>query len=141
VIRRGEAHRINAGFVAVTSARSAGVQADARSTACVRVREVQTAAALVQLCVVPAVRARRLAPPEVAEPVLDEIARLVEQGTVEVVLTVINLGSTATAARGRPAAARAGGGCDTGPQALRHVVDRINHVDEKLIAAFRDTPW
>ena len=90
-------------------------------------------------CVIPLVRgasrSRR------ADAVLDEIRRRVGQGNREVVLTGINLGCfrDRVAGVGLPDLVRAAGAIP-GLDRLRLSSIEINHVDDRLIAALRETP-
>ena len=90
-------------------------------------------------CVIPLVRgasrSRR------ADAVLDEIRRRVGQGNREVVLTGINLGCfrDRAAGVGLPDLVRAAGAIP-GLDRLRLSSIEINHVDDRLIAALRETP-
>ena len=92
-----------------------------------------------RFCVVPLVRgpsrSRR------APAVLSEIRRRVEQGHREVVLTGINLGCY----RDREAGYRLGrlvrdAGATPGLERLRLSSIEVNHVDDKLVGALRETP-
>ena len=90
-------------------------------------------------CVIPLVRgtsrSRR------ADAVLDEIRRRVGQGNREVVLTGINLGCfrDRAAGVGLPDLVRAAGAIP-GLDRLRLSSIEVNHVDDRLIAALRETP-
>jgi threonylcarbamoyladenosine tRNA methylthiotransferase MtaB len=90
-------------------------------------------------CVVPLVRGESRS--RSAEAVLAEIAKRVDQGHLEVVLTGINLGCF----RGRsdgwtlPKLVRAAG-ATPGLARLRLSSIEINHVDDALVAALRETP-
>ena len=90
-------------------------------------------------CVIPLVRgasrSRR------ADAVLEEIGRRVVQGHREVVLTGINLGCYRDRAAGfdLPRLVREAG-ATPGLERLRLSSIEINHVDDKLIAALRETP-
>ena len=90
-------------------------------------------------CVIPLVRGASRS--RAADAVLDEIARRVEQGHREVVLTGINLGCYRDRAAGYdlPLLVRAAG-ATPGLERLRLSSIEINHVNDALIAALRDTP-
>jgi threonylcarbamoyladenosine tRNA methylthiotransferase MtaB len=90
-------------------------------------------------CVVPLVRGPSRSRP--ARAVLREIERRVAQGHREVVLTGINLGSY----RDRDAGFRLAGlvreaGAVAGLARLRLSSIEVNHVDDELVAALRETP-
>jgi threonylcarbamoyladenosine tRNA methylthiotransferase MtaB len=90
-------------------------------------------------CVIPNVRGASRSRPAAA--VLGEVRRRVEQGHPEVVLTGINLGCY----RDRPAGfdlARLVSevGATPGLERLRLSSLEVNHLDERLIAAMRETP-
>jgi threonylcarbamoyladenosine tRNA methylthiotransferase MtaB len=90
-------------------------------------------------CVVPLVRGGTRSRP--VDAVLDEIRRRVGQGHKEVVLTGINLGlyrDRETRTR-LPALVRAAGAVP-GLARLRLSSIEVNHVDEELAAALRETP-
>jgi threonylcarbamoyladenosine tRNA methylthiotransferase MtaB len=84
---------------------------------------------------------RRASRSRSAEAVLGEIRRRVAQGHREVVLTGINLGCFRDRAAGYdlPRLVREAG-ATTGLERLRLSSIEINHVDEDLVAALRETP-
>ena len=86
-------------------------------------------------------RARRLAQPARADAVLAEIARRVAQGHREVVLTGINLGCYRDREAGYdlPRLVREAG-ATPGLERLRLSSIEINHVNDELVAALRETP-
>ena len=90
-------------------------------------------------CVIPHVRGASRSRP--ADGVLREIARRVEQGHREVVLTGINLGCYRDRAAGYdlPRLVREAGSTP-GLARLRLSSIEVNHVSEGLVAALRDTP-
>jgi threonylcarbamoyladenosine tRNA methylthiotransferase MtaB len=90
-------------------------------------------------CVIPLVRGASRS--RTAEAVLGEIARRVRQGHREVVLTGINLGCYRDRAAGfdLPKLVRAAGETP-GLERLRLSSIEINHVDDALIRALRETP-
>src|SRR5207249_9380905 len=90
-------------------------------------------------CVIPLVRGGSRS--RVAEAVLAEIRRRVGQGHREVVLTGINLGCYRDRAAGYdlPRLVREAG-ATPGLARLRLSSIEINHVDEKLVSALRETP-
>jgi threonylcarbamoyladenosine tRNA methylthiotransferase MtaB len=90
-------------------------------------------------CVIPLVRGASRS--RTAGAVLGEIARRVEQGHREVVLTGINLGCYRDRAAGYdlPALVRAAG-ATPGLERLRLSSIEINHVSDALVSALRDTP-
>jgi threonylcarbamoyladenosine tRNA methylthiotransferase MtaB len=92
-----------------------------------------------RFCVVPLVRGESRSRPAAA--VLREVRRRVEQGHREVVLTGINLGCY----RDREAGYRLGrlvraAGAVPGLERLRLSSIEVNHVDDELVAALRETP-
>ena len=116
------------------------VQADARLDRVRAFVKVQDGCSFsCNFCVIPQVRgasrSRR------AEAVLAEIRRRVEQGHREVVLTGINLGCyrDREAGYGLPRLVREAG-ATPGLSRLRLSSIEINHVDEKLATALRETP-
>jgi threonylcarbamoyladenosine tRNA methylthiotransferase MtaB len=116
------------------------VQADARLDRVRAFVKVQDGCSFsCNFCVIPLVRgasrSRR------AEAVLKEIARRVEQGHREVVLTGINLGCYRDRAAGYdlPRLVRAAG-ATPGLARLRLSSIEINHVNDALISALRETP-
>jgi threonylcarbamoyladenosine tRNA methylthiotransferase MtaB len=90
-------------------------------------------------CVIPLVRGASRS--RSAEAVLGEIRRRVAQGHREVVLTGINLGCFRDRAAGYdlPRLVREAG-ATTGLERLRLSSIEINHVDDDLVAALRETP-
>jgi threonylcarbamoyladenosine tRNA methylthiotransferase MtaB len=90
-------------------------------------------------CVIPLVRGGSRSRP--AEAVLGEIRRRVAQGHREVVLTGINLGCYRDRAAGYklPRLIREAGAVP-GLARLRISSIEVNHVDDELVAAFRETP-
>jgi len=90
-------------------------------------------------CVIPLVRGSSRSRP--ADAVLGEIRRRVEQGHREVVLTGINLGCyrDRTADYRLPRLVREAG-ATPGLERLRLSSIEINHVDEELVRAMRETP-
>ena len=76
-----------------------------------------------------------------AEAVLGEIRKRVAQGHREIVLTGVNLGCFRDRAAGMRLAGliRAAGAID-GVERLRLSSIEINHVDDELVAALRETP-
>jgi threonylcarbamoyladenosine tRNA methylthiotransferase MtaB len=116
------------------------VQADARLDRVRAFVKVQDGCSFsCNFCVIPLVRgasrSRR------AEAVLKEIARRVEQGHREVVLTGINLGCYRDRAAGYdlPRLVRSAG-ATPGLARLRLSSIEINHVNDALISALRETP-
>jgi threonylcarbamoyladenosine tRNA methylthiotransferase MtaB len=116
------------------------VQADARLDRVRAFVKVQDGCSFsCNFCVIPlvrgATRSRR------AEAVLKEIARRVEQGHREVVLTGINLGCYRDRAAGYdlPRLVRSAG-ATPGLARLRLSSIEINHVNDALISALRETP-
>jgi threonylcarbamoyladenosine tRNA methylthiotransferase MtaB len=116
------------------------VQADARLDRVRAFVKVQDGCSFsCNFCVIPLVRgasrSRR------AEAVLKEIARRVEQGHREVVLTGINLGCYCDRAAGYdlPRLVRSAGAI-SGLARLRLSSIEINHVNDALISALRETP-
>jgi threonylcarbamoyladenosine tRNA methylthiotransferase MtaB len=116
------------------------VQADARLDRVRAFVKVQDGCSFsCNFCVIPLVRgasrSRR------AEAVLREIARRVAQGHREVVLTGINLGCyrDRTAGFDLPRLVRAAG-ATPGLERLRLSSIEINHVNDALVAALRETP-
>ena len=90
-------------------------------------------------CVIPLVRGASRS--RTASAVLDEVARRVQQGHREIVLTGINLGCYRDRAAGYdlPRLVREAG-ATPGLARLRLSSIEINHVDEKLVSALRETP-
>jgi len=90
-------------------------------------------------CVIPLVRGATRS--RAAAAVLDEIRRRVAQGHREVVLTGVNLGCFRDRAAGYtlPRLLREAGAVD-GLERLRLSSIEVNHVDDELIAALRETP-
>jgi threonylcarbamoyladenosine tRNA methylthiotransferase MtaB len=90
-------------------------------------------------CVIPLVRGSSRS--RSAHAVLSEIRRRVDQGHKEVVLTGINLGCFRDRAAGYDLARLVrDAGTVPGLARLRLSSIEINHVDEKLVAALRETP-
>jgi threonylcarbamoyladenosine tRNA methylthiotransferase MtaB len=129
---------------------AAFVAGDVGSIACVRAdARVDRVRAFVKIqdgcsfscnfCVIPLVRGASRS--RSAEAVLGEIRRRVAQGHREVVLTGINLGCFRDRAAGYdlPRLVREAG-ATTGLERLRLSSIEINHVDEDLVAALRETP-
>jgi threonylcarbamoyladenosine tRNA methylthiotransferase MtaB len=116
------------------------VQADARLERVRAFVKVQDGCSFsCKFCVVPLVRGASRSRPAAA--VLGEIRRRVEQGHREVVLTGINLGCY----RDREAGYRLSdlvreAGAVAGLDRLRLSSIEVNHVDDALVAALRDTP-
>src|SRR5881394_911103 len=116
------------------------VQADARLDRVRAFVKIQDGCSFsCNFCVIPLVRGASRS--RSADAVLGEIARRVEQGHREVVLTGINLGCYRDRAAGFDLSrlVRAAGETQ-GLERLRLSSIEINHVDDKLIAALRDTP-
>ena len=116
------------------------VQADARLDRVRAFVKVQDGCSFsCNFCVIPLVRGASRS--RTAEAVLGEIARRVHQGHREVVLTGINLGCYRDRVAGYdlPRLVRAAGATE-GLDRLRLSSIEINHVDDKLIAALRETP-
>jgi len=92
-----------------------------------------------RFCVIPLVRGTSRSRP--AEAVLGEIRRRVAQGHREVVLTGINLGCYRDRAAGYrlPRLVR-DAGATPGLERLRLSSIEINHVDDELVRALRETP-
>jgi threonylcarbamoyladenosine tRNA methylthiotransferase MtaB len=129
-----------AAFVAGDVGAIGCVQADARIDRVRAFVKIQDGCSFsCSFCVIPLVRgasrSRR------ADAVLAEIRRRVEQGHREVVLTGINLGCFRDRASGYdlPRLVRDAGETP-GLERLRLSSIEINHVDDKLIAALRETP-
>jgi threonylcarbamoyladenosine tRNA methylthiotransferase MtaB len=127
-------------FVAGAVGKIGCVQADARLDRVRAFVKVQDGCSFsCNFCVIPLVRgasrSRR------AEAVLKEVARRVEQGHREVVLTGINLGCYRDRAAGYdlPRLVRAAG-ATPGLARLRLSSIEINHVNDALISALRETP-
>ena len=116
------------------------VQADARLDRVRAFVKVQDGCSFsCNFCVIPLVRGASRS--RTAEAVLGEIARRVRQGHREVVLTGINLGCYRDRAAGfdLPKLVRAAGETP-GLERLRLSSIEINHVDDALIRALRETP-
>jgi threonylcarbamoyladenosine tRNA methylthiotransferase MtaB len=116
------------------------VQADARLDRVRAFVKVQDGCSFsCNFCVIPLVRGASRS--RTADAVLDEIARRVRQGHREVVLTGINLGCYRDRAAGfdLPKLVRAAGETP-GLERLRLSSIEINHVDDALIRALRETP-
>src|SRR3954471_17401965 len=137
VSRRAEE---TAAFVAGDVGAIGCVQADARLERVRAFVKIQDGCSFsCNFCVIPLVRgasrSRR------ADAVLAEVRRRVEQGHREIVLTGINLGCfrDRAAAYDLPRLVREAGETP-GLERLRLSSIEINHVDDKLIAALRETP-
>src|SRR5688500_13875502 len=87
-------------------------------------------------CVIPRVRGATRS--RSADAVLAEIRRRVAQGHREIVLTGVNLGLVRDGSTRRPELIRASGAID-GVQRLRLSSIELNHVDDALVAALRET--
>src|SRR4029453_92518 len=116
------------------------VQADARLERVRAFVKVQDGCSFsCNFCVVPLVRGRSRSRRAVA--VLREIRRRVAQGHREVVLTGINLGCYRDREAGFTCARRVGeGGQTPGLARLRLSSIEVNHVNDELVAALRETP-
>src|SRR6185437_15777080 len=116
------------------------VQADARLDRVRAFVKVQDGCSFAcRFCVIPLVRGASRSRP--AEAVLGEIRRRVAQGHREVVLTGINLGCYRDRAAGyRLARLVREAGAIPGLERLRLSSIEINHVDDELVAALRETP-
>jgi threonylcarbamoyladenosine tRNA methylthiotransferase MtaB len=128
------------GFVAGDVGAIGCVQADARLDRVRAFVKVQDGCSFsCNFCVIPLVRGASRS--RSADAVLGEIARRVEQGHREVVLTGINLGCyrDRAAGYGLPRLVREAG-ATPGLERLRLSSIEINHVDEALVAALRETP-
>jgi threonylcarbamoyladenosine tRNA methylthiotransferase MtaB len=128
------------GFVAGDVGAIGCVQSDARLDRVRAFVKVQDGCSFsCNFCVIPLVRGASRS--RAAGAVLSEIARRVEQGHREVVLTGINLGCYRDRAAGYrlPDLVRAAG-ATPGLERLRLSSIEINHVDDALIAALRETP-
>ena len=90
-------------------------------------------------CVIPLVRGATRS--RSADAVLGEIRRRVAQGHREIVLTGVNLGCFRDRAAGHtlPSLIRAAGAIE-GVERLRLSSIEVNHVDDELVAALRETP-
>src|SRR6185437_959942 len=116
------------------------VQADARLDRVRAFVKVQDGCSFAcRFCVIPLVRGASRSRP--AEAVLGEIRRRVAQGHREVVLTGINLGCYRDRAAGYrlPRLVR-DAGATPGLERLRLSSIEINHVDDELVRALRETP-
>jgi len=116
------------------------VQADARLDRVRAFVKVQDGCSFsCRFCVIPLVRGESRS--RTAEAVLGEIRRRVAQGHREVVLTGINLGCYRDRSAGYrlPRLVREAG-ATPGLERLRLSSIEINHVDEELVAALRETP-
>src|SRR5437879_6534541 len=116
------------------------VQADARIDRVRAFVKIQDGCSFsCNFCVIPLVRGASRS--RSAAAVLNEIERRVAQGHREVVLTGINLGCYRDRAAGfdLPRLVREAG-ATPGLERLRLSSIEINHVDDKLIAALRETP-
>ncbi len=129
-----------AAFVAGDVGAIGCVQADARLDRIRAFVKIQDGCSFsCNFCVIPLVRGSSRS--RSAHAVLREIRRRVDQGHKEVVLTGINLGCfrDRAAAYDLPRLVREAGAV-SGLARLRLSSIEINHVDEKLVAALRDTP-
>ncbi|MEP6909613.1 MAG: radical SAM protein, partial [Actinomycetota bacterium] len=137
VSRRAEQ---TAAFVARDVGAIGCVQADARLDrirAFVRVQDGCSFSC--NFCVIPLVRGRSRS--RSADAVLGEVAKRVEQGHREVVLTGINLGCFRDRDRGYTLACLVREAGETpGLRRLRLSSIEINHVDDDLVRALRETP-
>ena len=129
-----------AAFVAGDVGSIGCVQADARLDrvrAFVRIQDGCSFSC--RFCVIPLVRGASRS--RTADAVLREVARRVDQGHREVVLTGINLGCFRDRAAGfdLPRLVREVG-ATPGLERLRLSSIEINHVDDALVAALRETP-
>jgi threonylcarbamoyladenosine tRNA methylthiotransferase MtaB len=127
-------------FVAGDGGAIGCVQADARLDRVRAFVKVQDGCSFsCSFCVIPLVRGSSRS--RAARAVLDEIARRVAQGHREVVLTGINLGCYRDRAAGYdlPRLVREAG-ATPGLERLRISSIEINHVDDDLVAALRETP-
>jgi threonylcarbamoyladenosine tRNA methylthiotransferase MtaB len=116
------------------------VQADARLDRIRAFVKVQDGCSFsCSFCVIPLVRGASRSRP--AEAVLTEVRRRVAQGHKEVVLTGINLGCYRDRAAGYrlPHLVREVG-ATSGLARLRLSSVEVNHLDEELVAALRETP-
>ena len=116
------------------------VQADARLDRVRAFVKVQDGCSFsCRFCIIPLVRGESRS--RTAEAVLGEIRRRVAQGHREVVLTGINLGCYRDRSAGYrlPRLVREAG-ATPGLERLRLSSIEINHVDEELVAALRETP-
>jgi threonylcarbamoyladenosine tRNA methylthiotransferase MtaB len=116
------------------------VQADARIDRVRAFVKVQDGCSFsCNFCVIPLVRGASRSRP--AERVLAEVRRRVDQGHREVVLTGINLGCYRDRAAGyRLARLVREAGATPGLLRLRLSSIEVNHVDDELVAALRETP-
>jgi len=129
-----------AAFVAGDVGAIGCVQADARIDRVRAFVKIQDGCSFsCNFCVIPLVRGASRS--RSAGAVLNEIRRRVQQGHREVVLTGINLGCFRDRAAGYdlPRLVREAGKTP-GLERLRLSSIEINHVDDKLIAALRETP-
>ncbi|MDX6449621.1 MAG: threonylcarbamoyladenosine tRNA methylthiotransferase MtaB, partial [Gaiellaceae bacterium] len=116
------------------------VQADARLDRVRAFVKVQDGCSFsCRFCVIPLVRGASRSRP--AERVLAEVRRRVQQGHREVVLTGINLGCYRDRTAGyRLARLVREAGATPGLLRMRLSSIEINHVDDELVAALRETP-
>ncbi|HZT44635.1 MAG TPA: MiaB/RimO family radical SAM methylthiotransferase [Gaiellaceae bacterium] len=128
------------GFVAGDVGAIGCVQADARLDRVRAFVKVQDGCSFsCSFCVIPLVRGRSRS--RRAEAVLGEVRRRVEQGHREVVLTGINLGCYRDREAGYDLARLVGeAGATPGLGRLRLSSIEVNHVNERLLAALRETP-
>ena len=137
VARRSEE---TAAFVAGDVGAIGCVQADARLDRVRAFVKIQDGCSFsCNFCVIPLVRGASRS--RSAAAVLAEVRRRVEQGHKEVVLTGINLGCFRDRAAGYdlPGLVREAG-ATSGLERLRLSSIEINHVDDRLAAALRETP-
>jgi threonylcarbamoyladenosine tRNA methylthiotransferase MtaB len=128
------------GWVAGDVGAIACVQAEARLDRVRAFVKVQDGCSFsCNFCVIPLVRGASRS--RAATAVLEEVRRRVEQGHREVVLTGINLGCyrDRAAGYGLPRLVREAGATD-GLERLRLSSIEINHVNDELVAALRETP-
>jgi threonylcarbamoyladenosine tRNA methylthiotransferase MtaB len=137
VSRRGEE---TAAFVAGDVGAIGCVQADARLDrvrAFVRVQDGCSFSC--NFCVIPLVRGRSRS--RSAEAVLREVRKRVEQGHQEIVLTGINLGCFRDRDHGYTLAGLVrAAGATPGLRRLRLSSIEVNHVNDELVGALRETP-
>jgi len=129
-----------AAFVAGDVGAIGCVQADARLDRVRAFVKIQDGCSFsCNFCVIPLVRGQSRS--RQADAVLREVRRRVDQGHKEVVLTGINLGCFRDRAAGYdlPRLVREAG-ATPGLERLRLSSIEINHVDDRLVAALRETP-
>ena len=129
-----------AGFVAGDVGAIACVQADARIDRVRAFVKIQDGCSFsCNFCVIPLVRGASRS--RTADAVLDEIRRRVAQGHREVVLTGINLGCFRDRTSGHDLSRLVReAGATPGLERLRLSSIEINHVNDALVAALRETP-